>query len=82
MNKRIRKKRAKNQKLGILVVRCTKSLSQEQYVKVRKSIEYQLQTGQVVILPSFVELEGIFRYGSKEIAVEVRSNEETKKEAI
>lgn len=69
MNRRMKKKKAKNQTL--LVVRCTQKLSQAGYDKLSRSIEKQMKLGSVVILPSFVELEGIFDYGSS-IQVEVR----------
>lgn len=69
MNRRIKKKHKKSNVL--LVVRCKQKLSSDGYIKLSKSIKNQLDQGRVVILPSFVEVEGIFDYNNK-IQVEVR----------
>ena len=73
MNSRQRKKRTKKQQLTIFVG-CTGKFAAEDYEKMRKSIEYQLKEGNVVILPRYLHVETIIKQvGNNKIVIKHES---------
>ena len=73
MNRRQRKKRNKAQQLTI-ILGCEIAARAEQYEKMRKSIEYQLRTGSVILLPAYLHVEAIIQQdGSKRIEIKQES---------
>lgn len=57
MNRRQRKK--KKAQVFTIILGCTAFCKAEQYEKMRKSVEYQLRTGSVVMLPAYLHVEAI-----------------------
>lgn len=55
MNRRQRKK--KKAQVFTIILGCTAFCKAEQYEKMRKSVEYQLRTGSVVMLPAYLHVE-------------------------
>lgn len=43
------------------ILGCTAFCKAEQYEKMRKSVEYQLRTGSVVMLPAYLHVEAIIK---------------------
>ena len=62
MNRRQRKK--KKAQVFTIILGCTAFCKAEQYEKMRKSAEYQLRTGSVVMLPAYLHVEAKQRGGS------------------
>ena len=60
MNRRQRKKKNKAQSLTI-ILGCKAICKAEQYERMRKSVEYQLRTGSVVMLPAYLHVEAIIK---------------------
>ena len=59
MNRRQRKK--KKAQVFTIILGCTAFCKAEQYEKMRKSVEYQLRTGSVVMLPAYLHVEAIIK---------------------
>ena len=59
MNRRQRKK--KKAQVFTIILGCTALCKAEQYEKMRKSVEYQLRTGSVVMLPAYLHVEAIIK---------------------
>lgn len=75
MNRRQKKKKCKQQ--TTVFVRCNMPASAEDYRKMKDSIEYQLKTGNTVILPEYLHIEAIIQQnGSRRI--EIKDSEEKK----
>lgn len=73
MNRRQRKKRNKVQQLTI-ILGCEIAVRVEQYEKMRKSIEYQLRAGSVILLPAYLHVEAIIQQdGSRRIEIKQES---------
>lgn len=73
MNRRQRKKRNKAQRLTI-ILGCEIAARAEQYEKMRKSIEYQLKAGSVILLPAYLHVEAIIQQdGSRRIEIKQES---------
>lgn len=73
MNRRQRKKRNKAQQLTI-VIGCDRVCRAEEYIKIRKSIEYQLKAGSVILLPAYLHVEAIIQQdGSRRIEIKQES---------
>ncbi len=73
MNRRQKKKRDKAQTLTI-IVGCTGLYKAEEYEKMRKSIEYQLRAGSVIVLPAYLHVEAIIQQeGSRRIEIKHES---------
>jgi len=73
MNRRQRKKRNKAQQLTI-ILGCEIAARAEQYEKMRKSIEYQLRAGSVILLPAYLHVEAIIQQnGSRRIVIKQES---------
>lgn len=73
MNRRQRKKRNKAQQLTI-ILGCEIAARAEQYEKMRKSIEYQLRAGSVILLPAYLHVEAIIQQdGSRRIEIKQES---------
>lgn len=76
MNRRQRKKRDKSQTLTI-IMGCTGLHRAEEYEKMRKSIEYQLRAGSVIVLPVYLHVEAIIQQdGSRRIEIKHESEVE------
>lgn len=78
MNRRKRKKKSK-QEITVFI-KCTLLHREEEYRKMRESIEYQLRAGSVVLLPAYLHVEAIIQQpGSRRIVIkqesEVKQNE-------
>ena len=74
MNRRQRKK--KKAQVFTIILGCTAFCKAEQYEKMRKSVEYQLRTGSVVMLPAYLHVEAIIKQrGGRNIEIK---QEETK----
>lgn len=77
MNCRQRKKKLKKHEVTI-IVRSVYMHKAEDYEKMRRSIEYQLRAGSVIVLPAYLRLEAIIQQdGSRRIEVrqETKDNE-------
>lgn len=73
MNRRQRKKRNKAQQLTI-ILGCEIAAKAEQYEKMRKSIEYQIKAGSVILLPAYLHVEAIIQQdGSRRIEIKQES---------
>lgn len=59
MNRRQRKK--KKAQVFTIILGCTAFCKAEQYEKIRKSVEYQLRTGSVVMLPAILARRGNYK---------------------
>lgn len=59
MNSRQRKKRDKQQ--ITIIVGCAMAARAEDYENIRKTIEYQLRAGSVVVLPAYLHVEAIIQ---------------------
>lgn len=60
MNRRQRKKKSKAQQLTI-ILGCKGVYRATDYEKMRKSIEYQLRAGSVILLPAYLHVEAIIQ---------------------
>lgn len=60
MNRRQRKKKNKAQQIT-LVVGCAYLHKAEEYEKMRRSIDYQLKAGSVIVLPAYLHVEAIIQ---------------------
>ena len=60
MNRRQRKKKSKAQQLTI-ILGCKVAARAEEYEKMRKSIDYQLRAGSVILLPAYLHVEAIIQ---------------------
>lgn len=68
MNRRKKKKKSK-QEITVFI-RCDKPARAEDYRKMKDSIEYQLRTGNTVILPGYLHIEAIIQQnGSRRIEI-------------
>ncbi len=73
MNSRQRKKRNKQQELTI-ILRSSAVHRAAEYEKIRKSIEYQLKAGSVIVLPAYLHVEAIIQqHGSRRIEIKRES---------
>lgn len=73
MNRRQRKKRNKAQQLTI-ILGCKGMFKATDYEKMRKSIEYQLRAGSVILLPAYLHVEAIIQQnGSRRIEIKQES---------
>lgn len=73
MNRRQRKKRNKAQRL-IIILGCKGVFKAEQYEKMRKSVEYQLRAGNVILLPAYLRVEAIIQQdGSRNVEIKQES---------
>lgn len=69
MNRRQRKKKSKQQEITIFIG-CEKVTREEDYRKMKNSIEYQLRAGSVVVLPAYLHVEAIIQQrGSRRIEI-------------
>ena len=78
MNRRQRKKKSK-QEITVFI-NCALLYREEEYRKMRESIEYQLKAGSVIVLPAYLHVEAIIQQpGSRRIVIkqesEVKQNE-------
>ena len=78
MNRRQRKKKSK-QEITVFI-NCALLYREEEYRKMRESIEYQLKAGSVIVLPAYLHVEAIIQQpGSRRIVIkqesEVKKNE-------
>ena len=72
MNRRQRKK--KKAQVFTIILGCTAFCKAEQYEKMRKSVEYQLRTGSVVMLPAYLHLAAIIKQrGGRNIEIKQES---------
>ena len=72
MNRRQRKK--KKAQVFTIILGCTAFCKAEQYEKMRKSVEYQLRTGSVVMLPAYLHVEAIIKQrGGRNIEIKQES---------
>lgn len=79
MNNRQKKKRDKQQ--ITVIVGCNMIAKAEDYEKMRKSIEYQLRAGSVVVLPAYLHVEAVIQpYGSR--SIEIRRESEVKQNEV
>lgn len=68
MNRRQKKKKCKQQ--ITIFIRCKIPAKADGYRKMKDSIEYQLGTGSIVILPEYLHVEAVIRqYGSRRIEI-------------
>ena len=73
MNRRQRKKKNKAQSLTI-ILGCKAICKAEQYERMRKSVEYQLRAGSVVVLPAYLHVEAIIKQrGGRNIEIKQES---------
>lgn len=73
MNRRQRKKKNKAQSLTI-ILGCKAICKAEQYERMRKSVEYQLRAGSVVVLPAYLHVKAIIQQrGSRRIEIKQES---------
>lgn len=73
MNRRQRKKKNKAQSITI-ILGCKAICKAEQYERMRKSVEYQLRAGGVVVLPAYLHVEAIIQQrGSRRIEIKQES---------
>lgn len=69
MNRRQRKKKNKQQEITI-IIGCEIVATAENYRKMKESIEYQIRTGSVVLLPAYLHVEAVIRQqGSRRIEI-------------
>ena len=80
MNRRQRKKKSKQQEITIFIG-CERVAKVEDYRKMKKSIEYQLRAGSVVLLPAYLHVEAIIQQrGSRRI--EIKQESEVKQHEV
>lgn len=73
MNRRQRKKKSKAQQITI-ILGCKGVYRATDYEKMRKSIEYQLRAGSVILLPAYLHVEAIIQQnGSRHIEIKQES---------
>ena len=76
MNRRQRKKKRRQQEITVFI-RCDKAAQAEDYRRMKESIEYQLKTGSVVLLPAYLHVEQVVRQqGSRRIVIKQGSEEQ------
>lgn len=76
MNSRQRKKRQRQQacKEIKIIVGCKGMFRTENYEHMRKSIEYQMKAGSVIVLPAYLHVEAIIQAkGSRRIEIKRES---------
>lgn len=76
MNSRQRKKKQRQQarKEIKIIVGCKGVFRTEQYEYMRKSIEYQMKAGSVIVLPAYLHVEAIIQAeGSRNIEIKQES---------
>ena len=70
MNRRQKKKRNKARQQLTIILGCKMAARAEEYEKMRKSIDYQLRAGSVVLLPAYLHVEAIIQQdGSRRIEI-------------
>ncbi|MBD5503453.1 MAG: hypothetical protein HDR09_06835 [Lachnospiraceae bacterium] len=75
MNRRQRKKKSK-QEITVFI-NCALLYREEEYRKMRESIEYQLKAGSVIVLPAYLHVEAIIQQpGSRRIVIKQESEAE------
>ena len=80
MNRRQRKKKSKQQEITIFIG-CEMVAREEDYRKMKESIEYQLRAGSVVLLPAYLHVEAIIQQrGSRRI--EIKQESEVKQHEV
>ena len=73
MNRRQRKKKSKDKPITI-VLGCKGMYRAKEYEQMRKSVEYQLRAGSVVVLPAYLHVEAIIQQrGSRRIEIKQES---------
>ena len=78
MNRRQKKKRNKARQQLTIILGCKMAARAEEYEKMRKSIDYQLRAGSVILLPAYLHVEAIIQQdGSRRI--EIRQESEARK---
>lgn len=73
MNRRQKKKKCKQQ--ITVFIRCNMPARAEDYRRMKDSIEYQLRTGNTVILPEYLHIEAIIQQnGSRRIEIKEKQD--------
>lgn len=76
MNSRQRKKKQRQQarKEITIVLGCNGMYKAEDYERMRKSVEYQMKAGSVIVLPAYLHVEAIIQAkGSRRIEIKRES---------
>lgn len=76
MNKRQRKKRARQQGKLTIVIGCDMVLRAEEYVRLRATVQRQIDSGNVVLLPSYMHVEAIVKdTAARQIEIKTKESE-------
>jgi hypothetical protein len=74
VNKRQRKKRARQQGKLTVVIGCDMKLRAEEYIRLRAAVQQQIDSGNVVLLPSYMHVEAIVK-DTAERQIEIKTKE-------
>ena len=78
MNKRQRKKRARQQGKLTVVIGCDIKLRAEEYIRLRTAVQQQIDSGNVVLLPSYMHVEAIVKdTAARQIEIKTKESEGT-----
>ena len=78
MSKRQRKKRARQQDKLTVVIGCDMKLRAEEYIRLRAAVQQQIDSGNVVLLPSYMHVEAIVKdTAARQIEIKTKESEGT-----
>lgn len=78
MNKRQRKKRARQQGKLTVVIGCDMKLREKEYIRLRAAVQQQIGSGNVVLLPSYMHVEAIVKAtAARQIEIKTKESEGT-----